>query len=142
MKILQVSFMTLEEALSHHYGINKIIFKFDILPVPKPRMTQRDRWQKRPAVLRYREFCDLFRLKLKKHGIQSLPEVLDVVFVLPMPASWSRKKREQNLYAPHRQTPDRDNLLKALQDVQDQDKCIYDGRTLKIWGEEPAIIIF
>lgn len=134
--------MTLEEALSHHYGINKIIFKFDILPVPAPRMTQRDRWEKRPCVQRYWEFCNLFRMQMRKKGMNSLPEVLDVVFVMPMFSSWTKKKKEQLLYMPHRQTPDRDNLLKALQDVQDQDKCIYDGRTLKIWGEEPAIIIF
>lgn len=36
---------------------------FDICPLPKPRMTQRDRWAKRPAVLRYRAFCDEVRLR-------------------------------------------------------------------------------
>lgn len=36
-------------------------FEYPILPVPKPRMTQRDVWQKRPVVLRYRKFCDAVR---------------------------------------------------------------------------------
>ena len=30
-------------------------------PVPKPRMSQRDRWQHRPAVARYREYVDEIR---------------------------------------------------------------------------------
>ncbi len=30
-------------------------------PVPKPRMTQRDRWQHRPAVERYRSYVDTIR---------------------------------------------------------------------------------
>ena len=30
-------------------------------PVPKPRMTQRDQWEKRPEVIRYREYADAVR---------------------------------------------------------------------------------
>ncbi len=30
-------------------------------PVPKPRMSQRDRWEHRPAVARYREYVDSVR---------------------------------------------------------------------------------
>lgn len=39
------------------------IIEYPIVPVPKPRMTQRDKWQKRPAVMRYRAFCDEVRAK-------------------------------------------------------------------------------
>lgn len=64
---------------------------YDITPIGKPRMTQRDKWQKRPPVLRYRAFCDEVRL-----NHVSLPESgYHVTFILPMPASWSRKRRAE-----------------------------------------------
>ncbi|WP_109391127.1 RusA family crossover junction endodeoxyribonuclease [Proteus cibi] len=33
-----------------------------INPVPKPRMTQRDAWKKRSAVVKYHAFCDEMRV--------------------------------------------------------------------------------
>src|SRR5690606_13682513 len=57
--------------------------EFAITATPKPRMTQADRWLKRPPVLRYRAFCDEIRLKGAK-----LPSRYRATFVLPMPPSW------------------------------------------------------
>lgn len=111
---------------------------FNITPVPKPRQTQRDRWHKRPAVMRYRAFCDEVRMA----GI-ALPDAgWHVTFVLPMPKSWSGKKRAQMTGKPHQQRPDRDNLEKALLDALFSEDCgIWDGRTTKVWGEMGQIII-
>ncbi|WP_426817657.1 RusA family crossover junction endodeoxyribonuclease [Winslowiella sp. 2C04] len=111
---------------------------FDICPVPKPRQTQRDRWAKRPAVLRYRAFCDEVRFR----GV-TLPESgWHVTFVLPMPDSWSKKKRAAMNGMPHQQKPDKDNLEKALLDaIFDDDARIWDGRVTKIWGERGSIQI-
>jgi Holliday junction resolvase RusA-like endonuclease len=90
----------------------------DITPVPKPRMTRADKWKKRPSVLRYRAFADELRLKLDRdfdfNGCQ-------VEFILPMPKSWNAKKKEQKNGVPHTQTPDLDNLLKALLDAHTND---------------------
>jgi len=36
-------------------------FKVEGKPAPKPRMTRRDSWKKRPAVKRYREYADKIR---------------------------------------------------------------------------------
>ncbi|MBA7526214.1 hypothetical protein ES705_18375 [subsurface metagenome] len=38
-------------------------FRFAVegAPVPKPRMTQRDQWEVRPSVARYREYADAVR---------------------------------------------------------------------------------
>lgn len=36
---------------------------YDITPIGKPRMTRADKWKKRPAVMRYRAFCDEARLR-------------------------------------------------------------------------------
>ncbi|WP_158785394.1 RusA family crossover junction endodeoxyribonuclease [Pantoea sp. BAV 3049] len=105
---------------------------YDICPLPKPRMTQRDRWAKRPAVLRYRAFCDEVRLR----GM-TLPQFgCHVTFVLPMPDSWSKKKRAEYIGRPHQQKPDADNLLKALMDaIYDDDCAVWDVRVTKLWGE-------
>lgn len=111
---------------------------YQITPMGKPRMTRADKWKKRPEVMRYRAFCDEVRLR---HV--ALPESgAHVTFVLPMPASWSKKKRQQNNGQPHRAKPDCDNMLKALMDaLYDDDAHIWDCHITKVWGEAGQIII-
>jgi Holliday junction resolvase RusA-like endonuclease len=101
-------------------------------------MTQRDRWAKRPAVLRYRAFCD----EVRAAGVELYPCGLHITFILPMPKSWSKRKRADMDGQPHQQRPDADNLCKAIFDaVYDEDCGIWDFRVTKLWGEEGAIII-
>nr|SAY41722.1 Endodeoxyribonuclease RusA [Serratia marcescens] len=111
---------------------------YPITPIPKPRMTQKDRWAKRPPVLRYRAFCDevqLNRISLPESGYH-------VTFVLPMPESWSKKKRAEMAGKPHQQKPDADNLLKALMDaIYSEDCAVWDVRVTKRWGNAGEIII-
>ena len=109
---------------------------YKITPVAKPRMTQSDRWKKRPCVMKYWAFKDLVRLA----GIK-LPEGgSHVIFHMPMPKSWSKKKRAEMDGQPHKSTKDRDNLTKALQDAcLDQDKTLWDMRTTKLWSYEGKI---
>lgn len=111
---------------------------YDILPAPKPRMTQRDKFKKRPPVIRYRAFCDHVRL-LNVHLPQSGARV---TFVLPMPKSWSKKKRDELNGMAHTQKPDLDNLLKALADaVYEEDAGIWDIHARKVWGRDGLIEI-
>lgn len=112
--------------------------KYPITPVPKPRQTRADRWKKRPPVLRYRAFADECRARRV-----TVPEQgSHITFVLPMPASWSKKKRAEMDGQPHQQKPDKDNLEKALLDaVHAEDCAVWDSRVTKRWGEEGAIII-
>lgn len=111
---------------------------YDICPLPKPRMTQRDRWAKRPAVLRYRAFCDEVRLRRLQLPVSGS----HVTFVLPMPPSWSKKKRTASAGQPHQQKPDVDNLMKALMDALfADDSGVWDVRVSKIWGESGSIRI-
>lgn len=111
---------------------------YAITPIPKPRMTVRDKWKQRPPVLRYRAFCDEVRLTRI-----SLPDCgWHVTFVLPMPASWSKKKKAEMSGKPHQQKPDADNLLKALMDaIYDEDCAVWDVRVTKLWGETGLINI-
>ena len=112
-----------------------------ITPCPKPRMTQSDCWKKRPAVLRYWAYCD--ELKLKTRSIEFDPEFLCLVFIMPMPQSWSKKKKALNNGLPHKSRPDLSNLVKAFEDaLYKEDSMIHTyGAMRKIWGEEGAILI-
>lgn len=102
----------------------------------KPRMTQRDKWQKRPAVLRYREYCDRIRAVAK---IQPFMDcyAIEVTAYLPMPASWSSKKRAEMLGKMHRNRPDWDNIGKAVCDALFEEDSILGGGTVwKFWCDD------
>lgn len=104
-----------------------------VSPVTKPRMTNRDRWgtNKRPIVERYHTFRDEIRLVYKK----PLPAKLMVVFNVPMPKSWSDKRKQEMFGKPNQQRPDIDNYIKALLDALcEDDSYIYDIRAIKKWS--------
>lgn len=110
---------------------------YPIKPNTKPRATRSDKWKQRPCILQYRAFKDEVRL----HGV-TLPDCPQIVFVLPMAKSWSKKKRAEMNGKPHKQTPDIDNLAKALFDaLYKDDSHIWDCRLTKIWGHEGEIRI-
>lgn len=111
---------------------------YEITPIAKPRMTRADKWKQRPPVMRYRMFCDEARL----HQIELPDAGAHVTFVMPMPPSWSQKKRTAMNGKPHQSKPDCDNMLKALMDALfDDDSSIWDCRITKVWGEKGLIII-
>lgn len=111
----------------------------DIVPVAKPRMTQRDRWCDRKCVHQYWEFKDEVLSAMK--GL-IFPHPAHIVFILPMPASWSKKKKHEYDGLPHCQRPDWDNLAKGLTDALfDEDSHLFDIRVTKLWGKQGKIII-
>ena len=113
---------------------------YQITPVAKCRQTQRDKWMSppRPAVARYRAFKD----KIREMGV-ILPESgAHVIFRLPMPKSWSKKKCREMMGKPHKQKKDVDNLLKALLDaIFIDDAHIWDIRITKKWADTGFIEI-
>lgn len=111
---------------------------YKITPIPKPRQTQSDKWRKRPCVVKYRAFADLVRL----HGIKIKPGD-HIKFYIPMPKSWSDKKKTEMIGKPHQQKPDIDNYLKALFDaIYKNDSHIwYIGSVKKIWSDSGRIEI-
>ena len=109
-----------------------------ITPVPAPRMTQSDRWKKRPCVLRYFAFRD----EIKANNV-TVVSGSDVIFEMPMPKSWSKKKKREMSGKPHIQKPDLDNLLKALLDsIYEDDAHIYKITMSKYWGYVGTIQVF
>lgn len=116
----------------------------DVIPCGAPRQTQRDKWQTRPAVVKYRIFKDELRLAWLKHGLSDFPaRGTHITFVIPMPKSWSNKKRTEMCGQAHRQKPDIDNLLKSVLDTlaPGGDDYVWDVHVSKIWGQEGRITI-
>lgn len=89
--------------------------RYDITPMPKPRMVRSDKWKKRPVVEKYWAYKD----EIKSLGIE-IEERSKIIFWIPMPESWPNKKKCKEYGQPHRQKPDIDNLYKALLD------CLYE----------------
>lgn len=111
-------------------------------PVSKPRQTRSDKWNQRPCVVKYRAFADELRIKCNIAGV-TIGDELQCEFYIPMPKSWSKKKKEAMNGKPHKQKPDCDNLVKAVQDsLLKEDSNIYRISAGKYWGYSGMIIFF
>ena len=102
-------------------------------------MTQADSWKKRPIVLRYWEYKD----DIKNWALQNnfnLGNEIYCIFLIPMPKSWSTKKKADMLGKHHQQRPDIDNLLKGLMDaLLEEDSHIHSVYAKKVWSDKGAI---
>ncbi len=111
-----------------------------VTPIPAPRQSRRDKWKPSKAVLAYRAFRDEIGYKLDE-----LPaDFFHVVFLLPMPASWSDRKKLETVGWPHKGTPDKDNLEKALVDAVYRgrdDSHVWNTASTKLWAYSGAILI-
>ena len=120
----------------------RVFMLVDIDPVAKPRMTRADKWKKRPCVMRYRQFADDLREAIAKANFV-VGNQLYMEFHIPMPKSWSKKKKAELIGSPHFQsTPDTDNLCKACLDALiDQDCRVWHLEAKKYWSEKGRIKI-
>ena len=119
------------------------VLTIHITPMGKPRMTQRDKWDKRACVTRYWELADRLRAVCEVAGVE-LTTFLYCEFYLPMAKSWSKKKKAEKLGTPHDQKPDIDNMCKAVMDALcKEDKAIHTCYARKYWNEsgKPGKII-
>lgn len=117
-------------------------FTVYLTPMGAPRMTRADTWKKRPVVLQYRAYKDAIRHACK--GIDPQCSSLSWFAYLPMPASWSAKKKAAMSGLLHRQKPDRDNIDKGILDsLFKADQGIAVGSINKFWddGKGPRIEI-
>lgn len=112
--------------------------RYPITPCPAPRQTKSDAWKTRPCVLRYRAF----KYECARLGV-TFDNGESVTFIIPMPDSYSEKKKARLNGQPHTITPDTDNLFKALLDsIFKNDAHIWHiGGLKKIWGYSGEIII-
>jgi Holliday junction resolvase RusA-like endonuclease len=107
-------------------------------------MTQRDKWLnpiRKPVVsyFNYKRTLEAFSLRDK----YVVTNRLSLIFVIPMPSSWSKKKRLSMIGQPHTVKPDLDNLIKAFKDAlceNDSHIHTYDQMS-KVWGTSGAVVI-
>ena len=110
-------------------------------PIPKPRETQRDRWAKRPSVLRFRFFRDVVRGAMEHFNFVPSEE-LGLIYYMQMP-KLSKKKIAERQHTAHRVRPDLDNLEKATVDALFvEDSVLYRKHSTKMWSVEPRTEIY
>lgn len=85
------------------------------------------------------------------------PVAVTTIFAMPIPSSWSKKKREEMLCKPHTQKPDMDNLQKLVYDainpirvrkkgmkdmlvggMIEDDSQICKATSSKVWSDTPS----
>ena len=115
-------------------------YRFDVVPVAAPRMTHADRWKRRPCVIKYFAYRDQVRDQAQAMGV-TLSERFSVEFYLPMPRSWSKRKKQDHDGKPHQVKPDADNLLKAWMDCFGEDFAVWSVSASKFWSTSPCVLL-
>jgi len=116
-------------------------FEFNGDPVAKPRMTQADRWKKRPVVEKYWKFKDAIKKQAKDQAF-TLGQAYKVRFTIALPKSMSMKQKKAMIGKPHKSRPDLDNLIKSLNDcLMDEDSSIHYFTASKKWGLTGKIVV-
>ena len=108
-----------------------------VVPIGKPRMTQRDKWLRPPrkCVQKYWEYKSEVQRVWEDRPLPT--QFLDIDFFLPMPKSWNKQKKADLLGTFHDQKPDLDNLVKAFMDALiPEDKKIASLQTNKFWASQ------
>lgn len=104
-------------------------------------MTRRDKWAKRPVVLRYFAWADKARECAKEAGGVPDAKYIDKLLIrvfIGMPKSWSKKKQELNNGTYHRNKPDLDNCEKSVCDsLWKDDSGIAHMDAIKFWSYNP-----
>ena len=125
--------------------------ELSINPVAKPRMTRSSTWafsnyyngrvDKVPSrILRYLNYVEELKILM---GDVEIPGKIDMlVFHIPIPKSWSKKKKLTMTGKPHQSRPDIDNLQKAFFDALcKEDSHIWSVFSEKYWGVKGKIIV-
>ena len=115
-------------------------YRFDVVPVAAPRMNRADRWKKRPCVVRYFEYRDQVRALAAEQGFALAEEFL-LWFQVPMPKSWSQRRKRMMFGEPCRSKPDVDNLAKGFFDCFGEDKHVWSVQITKTWHDKGGIVV-
>jgi Holliday junction resolvase RusA-like endonuclease len=128
-------------------------YLFDVIPVGAVRMTKRDRIfvnpnhvdpkkRQRPAVTKYFQFKNTLTAQAMEMGF-GLGKWLEAVYLVPMPDSWSQKKKDKMNGLPCESKPDTDNITKAIKDaLLKDDSAVWWEKAQKHWAYRGSIIIF
>lgn len=132
---------------------NRKIYIFDVIPMGAVRMTQSDRWKTNPEhdnimqrqrkeVTRYFKLKDDIRSQAIQMNFEQL-DTLEIIFCVPMPTSWSAKKRNDMNKMPVKTRPDIDNYVKAFLDsLLKEDGNIWQIKAEKRYAFKGSIIVY
>lgn len=105
-------------------------------PVGSPRQTQRDKWMKRPCVVKYRDWCSKARASVPKGADLGLYREVTFIAYMGFPPTYSVNKKADLTNQPHLLKPDIDNISKSVLDALfEDDKVIYKLSAEKRWQD-------
>jgi len=145
----KIEIKELKFALDH----TREFYLFDIIPMGAVRMTKSDTWKTNPnhpdprkrqrkSVMQYFNFKNTIVAQSLEMKF-TLGQYLDAVYFVPMPDSWSKKKKEGLNGLPCKSRPDTDNITKAIKDaLRKEDSDIWWEKAEKRWAYKGSIIIF
>lgn len=128
-------------------------YLFDIIPTSAPRMSQSDKWKTNPnhqdpkkrqreVVTKYFAFKDNLRWQAKQMNYE-FKNYLDIVFIVPIPNSFSEKKKERLNGTPVKTKPDIDNYVKAFMDsLKSEDGDVWFIKAIKVYGFKGSILVY
>jgi Holliday junction resolvase RusA-like endonuclease len=142
-----------DETKPYQLDMSRSFYLFDIVPISAPRMTQSDKWKldpnhpdinKRQRVVIKNYFAYKKTLKMQAKILEyNVSPCLDILFLMPMPNSWSNKKKKEMNGLPCKVKPDTDNLVKAFKDALcENDSFIWREISEKRWAYFGSIIVF
>jgi len=123
--------------------IDAVVVDLEPMAASRPRFSKYGTYNNS----KYTNYKSAFLLKAKQQNKKFLTGALrlDVLFVMPIPKSWSKKKRLASVGQPHICKPDADNLVKAMLDalegtIYKNDSQVYSINAKKIYGNNPRTI--
>lgn len=128
-------------------------YLFDVVPMGAPRMSSSDKWKTNPhhvdpkkrqreVVTRYFAYKNILQLQANMMKFQ-LGEYLDVVFFVPIPDSFSEKKKALINGTPCKTKPDTDNYIKGICDIfKKEDGDVWFIKAEKRWAYNGSILIY
>lgn len=100
------------------------------------KRTPNDYLRRKAQIKKYFDYKWELKDEAKKQQMEFPMKESWIKFYLPMPKSWSNKKRNKMLFELHGSRPDADNLFKAFADsLFREDGRIMDYRVSKFWAE-------
>ena len=125
---------------AHPNSHNWIYIQTD--PVTAPRQSQSSRWKPTPHIQRYRCYRDELRIRCNAAKF-TLSDQIEMIFYLPMPKSWSKRRKLQMDNQPAKSnSKDIDNLAKAVMDaLLPQDRHVWRIVASKFWAYSGGVHI-
>lgn len=126
----------LSEQITDEYLLEVGKKKYDkrVAEEKKSPGSPRDYLNRKNQILRYFNFKRSLKAEAEKQRFLFPEEGAWIKFYLPMPKSWSKKRRNEKCFTQHKSQPDTDNLIKAISDsLFSNDSRLSDYRATKFW---------